>query len=1659
MQVKRSAQIAVLTIFSALLLSGIFIETTHGFSNPYNDPNEEDTRDTSRSDFDSQHDGIIGGALNTAGNVVKDTFEGLFGSFGGGEDQLPTSFVDFQGGLQPPSGRGLASELTQATTAREFILNVVNFALSFLGLIAVLMVIYGGYVYVTSAGNDDKSGEGKKTITYAAIGILIILGSFAAVNTLIRSAPSGDEDRGGLLVDGGTGGTRGAATGSITGALSQDRLYNLAALEVRSSAERFVNAYAFYASVDASIRQITESEMPSNGLEARQFLRQTASVINQIIRSTGTLSHLNRAAKNFYNDFIRKNLELSSAGLEDAFSNAEGGGFDSDAFKTALDEALDPEGFTQPAIVTANQVDFILIIDRLIRAKEDATYRNSSASGNGSLGILGDISGAGKLLKDQTRFEPGTLILLREALGSIAEVPASQAINAEIRSPDELRRALENIPPSLTVGEAFEDAIKSLQLASNKNALLENPDSIQHVTNVITDMHRLFVIVNDIQFVSVRINATATEGNAPFAVQFDSLGSLDPSGKTITDNKHSWDLNGNGTAGEIENDCREEQNTTVTCVYKTPGTYRISLEVESNEQDIAHGLAFLTIIVNPPLSRIHLEAQAGQTSETLQEYDEAGRRVIDKESFRLTTEEAKAGISFDASQSTDSAGRSEGLKNFKWSFGDGTDSISGQTIKTIENHTYATAGTYPLSLEVTDGGGVKDRTVVNIVVNALAARINSHTFRGDFNTTFSFDGSQSKSDVGQIESFEWKIFDAEDAELEVQNNTSDTLRYRFNEPGSYMVQLTVTDTIGNIDIQRVEVLIESRAPNAAFDVMTVNPAHPSTVTFDAANSFDPDEGDTLKYQWDIVGKTVNVDYSVEDGTMGSQNDGTKNLTLKFNAVGEYNLKLTVTDQHENSEIRRSDTFEKKVNIESVINADWDANIVTAKRLEEGAVTFTLTANTSGGADTYTVEDDEGTVIALDQPVNPDGAISVPVTYSSQGTHIVTLTVSSDTKGTTSIMKRLYIGGSEEPMPVVQVTENSQEVVVENDTISILRGQNPTFDASQSIDSFGNTNIQPASNRLLEFQWRFDDAPVKTGPAVKLSQLVAVSDLRPGEHALVLTVLQKQDGTDERLTAQRTINVNIETAKPKVQNIVVRRLGDEEETPIDVEVTAHNAVDPDGQIREYRFWYFDSDNPEQKLGTVRKSGQLNNKATLTIGTHGESGQLKRYLICVEVLDDENNTAACDELFEEDTLPYVEVINGQNQAPTADFTMNRNSIKAGDSVQFTASVNDPDGNVVKYVWDTEGDGFQNNAEGELSQITYTYRSESSEDGFQVQLKVIDDKGAIGFSETKPVYVDNAFEPPIADFAWEPTGRGTEIRFVNRSRSAPGSQARIVGYKWDFGMRNEFFCNTDPLRCDLDTTNDVDSTSANPTFQYPEAGIYKVRLTVEDSNGQTADIITANRARVEEPKDVEVIRGQAGDAIPIEAVLKTNPEPNADGVIVLSGNGGDVTFFLGESRGDIEEYRLDYNIYYDTGTELSGERCDNPADPNPINGDGCRDNDSDFRTTDGATRQRVRYLRDYATNHPQCYMTAQLTTIGRDDTGARVTDVDTVNITFSTPPSMPNCTRTRPSAAESGAANISNSVSTNTAILLGLMAGAILAGIGYFVSLIAQRGKPRI
>ncbi|MBU4421927.1 hypothetical protein KKB41_03155 [Patescibacteria group bacterium] len=83
------------------------------------------------------------------------------------------------------------------TDIRVIIGRIVQIFLGLLGTIAVVLIIYGGWLYMSSAGDSQKISKAKQTLINAVIGLLIILSSLAISQFIVSSLISATSGGGG----------------------------------------------------------------------------------------------------------------------------------------------------------------------------------------------------------------------------------------------------------------------------------------------------------------------------------------------------------------------------------------------------------------------------------------------------------------------------------------------------------------------------------------------------------------------------------------------------------------------------------------------------------------------------------------------------------------------------------------------------------------------------------------------------------------------------------------------------------------------------------------------------------------------------------------------------------------------------------------------------------------------------------------------------------------------------------------------------------------------------------------------------------------------------------------------------------------------------------------------------------------------------------------------------------------------------------------------------------------------------------------------------------------------------------------------------------------------------------------------------------------------
>ncbi len=98
------------------------------------------------------------------------------------EELLPSEFSD---------NVGLGQTDLRTTIAR-----IIRAVLGFLGVIAFAMLLYGGFMWMTAGGNNERVETAQKIIVAAAIGLAIILSAYAitsfVVNQLVTATTSSE---------------------------------------------------------------------------------------------------------------------------------------------------------------------------------------------------------------------------------------------------------------------------------------------------------------------------------------------------------------------------------------------------------------------------------------------------------------------------------------------------------------------------------------------------------------------------------------------------------------------------------------------------------------------------------------------------------------------------------------------------------------------------------------------------------------------------------------------------------------------------------------------------------------------------------------------------------------------------------------------------------------------------------------------------------------------------------------------------------------------------------------------------------------------------------------------------------------------------------------------------------------------------------------------------------------------------------------------------------------------------------------------------------------------------------------------------------------------------------------------------------------------------
>ncbi len=168
------------------------------------------------------------------------------------------------------------------------------------------------------------------------------------------------------------------------------------------------------------------------------------------------------------------------------------------------------------------------------------------------------------------------------------------------------------------------------------------------------------------------------------------------------------------------------------------------------------------------------------------------------------------------------------------------------------------------------------------------------------------------------------------------------------------------------------------------------------------------------------------------------------------------------------------------------------------------------------------------------------------------------------------------------------------------------------------------------------------------------------------------------------------------------------------------------------------------------------------------------------------------------------------------PQPSFTIDSDSIHVGETVGFDASGStDPQGRIVRYEWDYEGNGdFQ--AGG--AEASHVYRAPGT---YTARLRVTDDHGLT--AESDQTLTVAAYDPPVAAIDCS----ATEIsagHTIHCQSDDSGSPYPVTHHDWDMTASGSYSLH-----------------GRSVSYAYAYAGIYVIHLRVTDENGNVAETTT--------------------------------------------------------------------------------------------------------------------------------------------------------------------------------------------------------------------------
>lgn len=347
------------------------------------------------------------------------------------------------------------------------------------------------------------------------------------------------------------------------------------------------------------------------------------------------------------------------------------------------------------------------------------------------------------------------------------------------------------------------------------------------------------------------------------------------------------------------------------------------------------------------------------------------------------------------------------------------------------------------------------------------------------------------------------------------------------------------------------------------------------------------------------------------------------------------------------------------------------------------------------------------------------------------------------------------------------------------------GANAPDSLAVSLDAQGGAWIGLADYSAGAWEWH---GPLAAGKTLAIDEARYLSP----DGNLYCTVLA-EGGSSATVSALSVRTINLQNELPAAAFSPSTNVGF---APLSVDFDAGASTDSDGTIVEYA-WDWDGDGLYEGFSDQPQVSHV-------------FAQPGIYDVTLRV---------SDEQFGRDTASVsINVGVAGNISPSAGFITvpDTDNCSVYDPVSFDAAgSSDPDGSLVRYDWDFDGDGSWEGYDSG-AQVEHTYLLEGV---YDARLRVTDDKGAQALSSVQLDVGPPSGDAPTASFTAEPPNGLVPLDVVFDG-SASADDGSVVLYEWDW---------------DGDGSYDAASGFPSASHTYSEVGIYGPVLRVTDNTGQ--------------------------------------------------------------------------------------------------------------------------------------------------------------------------------------------------------------------------------